>query len=570
LLDRYLQPVPVGTPGEIHIGGAGLARGYLNRPNLTTERFITHSFSHQPGVRLYKTGDLARHLPNGEIEFLDRIDNQVKIRGYRIELGEIEATISAHPTVRENVVIAREDQPGEKRLVAYFVPNEEQHKKINELRSYIKEKLPDYMVPSAFVELGGLPLTPNGKINRRALPPPNSTLSESETVFVRHRNELEMRLTKMWEMILGVGPIGVRDNFFNLGGHSLHAVRMFAQVERDLGKSVPLATLFEAATIEQLAQILRKDGWSAPESSLVPIQPNGTKPYFFCVHAKGGNVLFYRDLANRLGPDQPFYGIQARRLGGRQVGHASVEEMAEFYIKEMQTLQPEGPYFLGGSSFGGLAAFEIAQQLHAQGHKVALLALLDTGTPDYPKLLPGTTVLRSKIYRFVRRVQHHRDSLRLLNSQDRVKYVRKIADKARRNYYRKFNDRYRKAGRKFYSMRKQPIPGNLIQLEDKIYRAGQKYVPQLYPGKITLLRATNQPLGIYPDPTLGWEGLAAGGIEIREVPGHHGSIVAEPYVRILAEELRVCIEKAQLEASQTVEPAQPIESSAREFAYAAV
>ena len=414
ILDRHLRPLPAGIPGELYLGGDGLARGYLNRPELTNERFVRNPFVNENSARLYKTGDLARYLATGEIEYLGRIDNQVKIRGYRIELGEIEAVLSRHPAVRETVVIAREDQPGDKRLVVYLVPTQGHAMKVKDFRSYLKQTLPDYMVPSVFVELDELPLTTNGKVNRKALPAPASTLSDLEA-FVRHRDEVELQLVRIWEKILGIQPIGVVDNFFDLGGHSLQAIRMFVEVERVFGRSVPLATLFQAGTIEELAAILRKDEWAAPESSLVPIQPIGSKPLFFCIHAKGGNVLFNHDLSKHLGLDQPFYGLQARRVGGRQVGHDCIEEMAEFYIKEIRTLQPEGPYFFGGASFGGLAAYEIAQQLQARGHRVALLALFDTAGPGYPRLLPGTTVLRSKVYNFVRRVQHHKESLQRLD-----------------------------------------------------------------------------------------------------------------------------------------------------------
>jgi len=544
ILDRYLQPLPVGIPGELYLGGDGLARGYLNRPELTGERFLDNPFSQMPGSRVYRTGDLARFLPSGEIEYLGRIDKQVKIRGFRIELGEVEAAICSHPLVTESVVIASSDLLGEKRLVGYIVTKPDQQVESNDLRAFLRQGLPDYMVPSTFIELDEIPLTPNGKIDRKALPVPDSTISRTEAAFVAHRDDLELRLTKIWEEILGLHPIGIKDNFFDLGGHSLQAVRMFADVEVTFGKSIPLATILQSPTIEALAQILRQDNWSAPESSLVPIQPNGSNPNFFCVHAKGGNVLFYKDLARYLGSDQPFYGLQARRLAGRQIGHSTVEEMAEYYIKEIQTLQPEGPYFLGGSSFGGLAAYEMAQQLLAQGHEVALLALLDTGTPDYPKLLPGTTVLRSKVYDFVRRIQHQRDSLKLLNSRERLEYVMKKAEKVRQRYRRKLNNKYKKAGRMFYSMLNRSLPKSFIQVEDKLWKAGQKYEPKAYSGKVTLFRASVQPLGIYPDPTLGWGPLAPGGLEIHEVPGHHGSIVAEPYVRALAQELTHSIEKA--------------------------
>lgn len=565
VLDRNSQPVPIGIPGELYLAGDGLARGYLNQPELTAERFIENPFR-DGASRMYRTGDLVRYLPSGEIEYLGRIDNQVKIRGFRIELGEIETVLASHASVLQAVVVAREDHAGEKQLAAYFVPAEGQTVTVAELREHLKQLLPDYMVPSALVGLDDLPLTPNGKIDRKALPTPSSTLTKVNSDLVTHRDELELRLVKIWEEILDIRPIGIRDNFFELGGHSLKAIRMFAEVEEIFGKNIPLATLFESGTVEKLAAILRQDGWLAPESSLVPIQPNGARPPFFCIHAKGGNVLFYRDLAKYLGDDQPFYGLQARRLAGRQIGHASVEEMAEFYIREMQTVWPLGPYYVGGSSFGGLVAFEIAQQLQRRGKKVALLALLDTGTPDYPKMLPSTTALRSKAFQFVRRAQHHRDSLKSFTAKERSVYIVDKLKKVKLKYRRRIRDSYKRAVRKFYSATKgvNSIPKSYIQIEDLIWRAGQKYKPEVYEGNVTLFRATIQPLGIYPDPTLGWEAFVAGDLEIHDVPGHHGSIVAEPYVRVLAEKLRESLESVQLHEAQRVKEIPQADSVYRE------
>jgi len=275
VLDHYLHPVPIAVPGELYIGGDGLARGYLNCPELNAQKFIPNPFSDEPGARLYKTGDLVRYLPDGNIEFLGRIDHQVKIRGFRIELAEIEAILSQHPDVRTAVVVAREDMPGQKRVVAYLVANQPPAPPSSELRRFLKQKLPDYMVPSAFVMLPALPLTPNGKVNRQALPTPNQVRPELELAFVAPRDALETQLTRIWSEVLGIQPIGVTDNFFELGGHSLLAVRLFALIKQRCGKSLPLATLFQQGTVEQLASILRQKGWSPSWSSLVPIQPQG-------------------------------------------------------------------------------------------------------------------------------------------------------------------------------------------------------------------------------------------------------------------------------------------------------
>jgi acyl carrier protein len=363
---------------------------------------------------------VARYLADGNIEFLGRVDHQVKIRGFRIELGEIEALLGQHPSVREAVVVAREDAPSEKRLVAYVVGHEEQPTSVGELRSFLKEKLPGYMMPSAFVLLDELPLTPSGKVDRRALPAPEQTRTEQNGAFVAPRDELELRLAEMWEKVLGVQPVGVTDNFFDLGGHSLLAVRLFAQIEKVFGKNLPLATLFQAPTVEQLTPIVREQDSSASWSSLVAVQPEGSKPPFFGVHGALANVLMFRGLAHHLGPDQPVYGLQAQGLDGKHEPHTRVEEMAAHYIAEIRTVQSEGPYYLGGVSFGGLVAFEMAQQLHARGERVALLALFNTDFPGQPKYMPYPESHHDKVAPYVKTIERHLDELKRLKTK---KYI---------------------------------------------------------------------------------------------------------------------------------------------------
>jgi acyl carrier protein len=253
ILDNKFNPVPIGIAGELCIGGAGLARGYLNRPELTAEKFIPDSFSDEPGARLYRTGDLARYLPDGNIEFLGRIDHQVKVRGFRIELGEIESALEQHPAVRETAVIAREEQRGNKRLVAYVVFNQNAEILTTELRSFLKEKLPDYMVPSAFVVLDSLPLTPSGKVDRRALPAPDSARPGAEDSYVAPRTPLEEVLAVIWCEILGLNQVGIHDNFFELGGHSLLATQVISRLRKVFEVEIPLRTLFESPTVEKLA-----------------------------------------------------------------------------------------------------------------------------------------------------------------------------------------------------------------------------------------------------------------------------------------------------------------------------
>jgi len=542
ILNEYLDPVPVGVPGELYIAGAGIARGYLNNPEQTFDRFIPNPFSHDNSTRLYRTGDRARYLCDGNVEFLGRIDQQVKIRGYRIELGEIEAVLSEHPSIRQTVVVAREDGPGEKRLVAYVVLAEEIETIISDLRRWLKQRLPDYMVPSAFVILDEIPLTTNGKLDQRALPAPDGKQFQ-ENSFVAPRNTLELLLTKSWEKVLEVRPIGVRDNFFDLGGDSLLGVRLFAQIEKVCGKRLPLATLFQAPTVEQLVSLLSDEKWSPSWSSLVAIQPGGSKPPLFCLHLALGHVLFYRDLAHHLGSDQPVYAFQPQGLDGTRPPHTQIEEMASHYIKEMRALQPEGPYYLAGSSSGGLIAFEMAQQLHAQGQELALLAFFDTYAPGFPKLSLDASSLRYKVYRVMQRVDLHLGNFLMVESEGRVKYAREKAVLARERLKWRIKSGvesgYKKIFDKLYQSNSHSVSGNPKM--DVTVRAFGDYVPQVYPGRVTLFRANKRPAGYKDDRDSGWGHLAAGGVAIHEIPGYHGSIVMEPRVRILAERLQTCL-----------------------------
>jgi amino acid adenylation domain-containing protein len=548
ILDNYDNPVPVGVPGELHIGGAGLARGYLNRPELTAEKFIPNPFSEEPGARLYKTGDLARYLPDGNIEFLGRVDHQVKVRGFRIELGEIEAVLSQHPAVREAVVLAREDTPGEKRLVAYAVAEQEPRPTANELRSFLKEKLPEHMVPVAFVPLDALPLMPNGKVDRLALPVPDRSRPELEKAFVAPRDDMELQLAQIWEEVLGVRPVGVRDNFFELGGHSLLAVRLFAVIEKRLGRKLPLTTVFQGATVEHLASLLRQQAEPGPQSSLVAIKPDGSNRPLFLVHPAGGHVFPYIHLAQYLDPDQPCYGLQARGLEQGQEPHTRIEDMAAYYIEALQTVQPAGPYVLGGWSMGGVVAFEMAQQLHAQGQRVALLALLDGRIPTADETFP------EEDYEAVLLVERYfgisfgpLESLAQLPKDEQLAFMLEQAKSA------------------------GLVPAELdvsearrfVELLKSDLRATQNYALQLYPGRVTLFKASEELAGASPDPTLGWSEWANAGVEVHLVPGNHANLVYEPHVGVLAEKLSACISQA-LSAEESSTQSQSTDPTMRE------
>jgi amino acid adenylation domain-containing protein len=551
IFDKYCNPVPVGVPGELHIGGARLARGYLNRPDLTAEKFIPNPFSAEPGARLYKTGDSARYLPDGNIEFLGRVDHQVKIRGFRIEPGEIEAALRQHSAVREAVVIAQENAPGEKRLVAYVVAERDfPPTAANDLRGFLKQKLPEYMIPPAYVMLDKLPLMPNGKADLRALPAPDRTRPELEKVFVAPRDALELKLARLWEEVLDVRPIGIRDNFFELGGNSLTAVRLFALIENRLGKRLALATVFQGATVEHLATILRQHAKATPRSSLVPIQPHGNDRPLFLIHPAGGHIFPYVHLARHLGPDQPCYGLQARGLEEGQDPHSRIEDMAAYYIEAVQTVQPEGPYCLAGWSMGGTVAFEMAQQLHAQGQQVALLALLDTRiqNPDEQSAdqdLEAT--LLADVVRYFGLPLDAEDLSRL--PEDEV--LARVLEQAKKAGLVPAEVQISQAHR-------------FVELCKADFRATRNYMMHCYPGRITLFRPSQEPAETSPDPAFGWREWAAGGLEIHAVPGNHANMVYEPHVEKLALKLTTCLSQAQSAAECFAEGVKPRTSPMRD------
>jgi amino acid adenylation domain-containing protein len=547
ILAHNLQPVPIGVPGELHLGGAGLARGYLNRPDLTAEKFLNNPFSEEPGSRLYKTGDLARYLSDGNIEYLGRIDNQVKIRGFRIELGEIETRLAQHAEVQEVAVIAREEPLGDKRLVAYFVPNPPtQGPTASSLRHFLKNKLPDYMIPSAFVMLEAMPLTQNGKRDRRALSQREvDSYQLSDKTFVAPRDALELQLAQIWEAVLDVYPVGVQDNFFELGGHSLLAVRLMAEIQQQFAKTLSLATLFQGATLEQLAKIIRQQTTDSQAwSPLVAIQPHGSKRPFFCMPGSGGNVIYFYHLARHLGTERPFYALQARGLDGESAPLSCVEDIAAYYLEAIRTVQPQGPYLLGGHSFGALVAFEMAQQLQQQGQTVALLAIL-----DLPALRPErspieldwneakwmatiASILESLSGKTLGLCEADFQALdtdaQLERLSVRLEKVKLLPVEAGINYVRR-----------------------IVQVIKADEIAFLRYVPPAdYPNRITLFKTGDvyqDDLGILAeipdDPAWGWGRLSTEPVEVFRVPGNHTTMLTEPHVPVLAEKLKECLEK---------------------------
>ncbi|NEP10410.1 MAG: amino acid adenylation domain-containing protein [Symploca sp. SIO2C1] len=525
ILDHHLQAVPIGVPGELHIGGAGLARGYLNHPQLTQAKFIPNLFSNEPGSRLYKTGDKARYLKDGNIEFIGRIDNQVKIRGFRIELGEIEAILAQHPEVQEVVVIAREDSTGEKRLVAYLVTQGEVE--LTQLRSFLKTKLPDYMVPAAFVLLDTIPLTPNGKVERRALPIPDADHFSQDTSFIPPRNPVELKLSQIWLEVLNIPTLGVRDNFFDIGGHSLLAVRLMARIEQQLGIHLPLTTLFTEPTIESQATLLNSKSDVDADSSLVLIQSSGELPPLFCVHPVGGNVLCYAELARHLGKNRPFYGLQSQGLYGQEKPLTKIEDMATIYIKALQGIQPNGPYYIGGWSMGGVVAWEMAQQLQASEEEVALLALIDSYAPsNLFELEPDEASLANSLAAdlsglFGTELPLTQLNLAQLQPEEQLQHIFTVA--------KRLNLLPPEIGMEQMRHLFEVFKANRIAIAN--------YQPQPYSGKVVLFCASSTA------EDRGWNSLTTEELATYEISGDHYTMMRSSHIQVLAQKLEACLER---------------------------
>jgi amino acid adenylation domain-containing protein len=553
VLDAAGSPVPLGVAGELCVGGRGLARGYFRAPAATAERFLPDPEAArrgEPGARLYRTGDVVRHLPDGRLHFLGRADDQVKVRGFRIELGEVAAALAAHPGVRQAAVVARGETSGERRLVAYVVADAAAGggpPAAAELRGFLRDRLPDYMVPAAFVPLPAIPLTPNGKLDRRALPEPERAAA------VAPRDLQELALARLWEEILDVRPVGVSDDFFELGGHSLLAVRLMVRIRERFRRELPLASLFRARTIENLAALLRREGEAPSGSALVEITPAAVaagsdggdggdggeqRRPFVCVHPAGGNVLCYADLARALGPRQPFYGLQYPAAGPRLDGGGgavpgepsqrppeTIEELAAHYIAALHAAGLHGPHRLGGWSLGGAVAFEMARQLAAAGETIELLAMLDAAPPgaatgwDEEELELMAWFARDLAALSGRQVTVSRADLDGVPAGDRLRQVVLAAQAA------------------------HVLPPDLGPAEAarlfEVFRTTQRalraYVPGRYEGPVLLVLAGAPPMAEEEPPAVvtTWRRYAAA-VEVEWVPGDHYSLVRPPQVDHLA------------------------------------
>ena len=512
VLDGQLHPVPIGVVGELCIGGAGLARGYLNRAALTAERFIADPF--QPGERLYRSGDLARYLPDGTLECIGRIDDQVKLRGFRIELGEIEVALHACPGVKHSAVLLREDRPGLQQLIGYVAGDSVEPAS---LRDVLGQRLPPHMLPSAILRLAAWPLLPNGKLDRKALPPPD--LATPRADHEPAGSLIEEGLVRIWSELLGLKTIGVHDDFFELGGHSLLAIRLLAEIEKALGPVLRVSTLFQAPTIRKLAAVIQQQG-AGPGSCVVAVQPHGTRPRVFAVAGYGGGIAPFKTLARELGMDQPLCVLDIGVFGDEK-DDFTLEELARRMVADMREVQATGPYHLVGYSLGGKIVYEMAQQLSRAGQELALLAMLDCAGPGYPKR--ASFVVRACL--------HLRHGLALGPAQawrylaERVWNLRKYVVRIRPKLF---------DGDAEASM----PPGQAMQQSaDAVDRARARYVPTFYPGTVLLVRAEVRPsyLGVIDDdPEMGWGPLVGGGVRLESLGSGHVQMLNPESARALA------------------------------------
>ena len=517
VLDGQMQPVATGATGELFLGGAGLARGYFDLPQMTAERFIADPFSPATEKRLYRTGDRARRLADGSLEFLGRADDQVKIRGFRIEIGEVENTLRQCPTVSAAVVIAHEDA-GEKKLVAYVVPSQTTARLDDKLGQFLRDRLPEYMIPAAFVELRALPLTANGKIDRRRLPAPRFTRAQLPNEYVAPRSEMEGFLVRMWERTLDTEPIGVTDNFFDLGGHSLQMARIIAAMEKKFGLVVPMTTIYHTRTIEELARHIEARQTAPGNHALVSsYSTQGTQTPIFC---HGGSL----ELARQLSVDRPLYWLFPHGTDGGALP-ATIEAMAQDYLPEIRRIQPHGPYNFLGYSVGGLVLFDLAHRLMELGEPVAMLAMVDTWLPQAgDAVAPGSddTGFRALLAKICA------DPFILPKLMHKIQLSRRVQRRLRRIVR---SAKLTGCNAVLHNGYRLPPFARNFYFDETIEPIVGRYVLPPYRGPLLVFRRPDN------GSELQWRGLASGPVQIHDAWIDHNQFLEKPFVAILAQEV---------------------------------
>jgi amino acid adenylation domain-containing protein len=533
VLDGHLEPQPIGVAGELCIGGVAVARGYLNRPQLTAARFPRDPYSQDPGALLYRTGDLARWLPDGTIDFLGRTDRQIKIRGFRIEPAEIESVLERDPRVQAAAVTDRDDDAGRRHLVAYLVAKEpDRPPPPDQLRALVAAQLPAYMIPAAWTVIDSLPITPNGKLDLDALPAPVFDRAAAAEELVAPRTDAERRMAAVWQEVLEIDEIGIYDDFFALGGHSLMAVRLFARIERDLGVRLPLSALFEKGTVAGLAELIEDPG--PPERaeasrSIVRMRPGSYGRPLFLPAWPGGEIWGYRELVEHLGPEVPIVGLRAPGVDGDSLPPASIEQMALRYVQEIRRVQPRGPYLIGGYCFAGVVAYEIARQLSGQGEELSLLALIDAYPNGFSRRPSRLEIERVKLRAFVN-----------TGMRGKIRWLRRrtagLGARIGRGAYLASGELLYDALARRGEQKPPPrTPWRMLLVASN--RARRSYVPPPADLRIDFFRAQRE-RDERPTP---WDGIARAGVRLRQIvlpEIDHASMMHEPYVTALAAELR--------------------------------
>lgn len=538
ILDSKLHPLPVGEIGEIFIAGDGLALGYLNRPELNAERFVANPFgSHDCGL-LFRSGDLGRFTPTGAIEFCGRTDDQVKIRGYRVEPGEVEAAVMRVDGIANAIVVAVSNPESEKSLVCHFVASPGLNITSQKLRSRLELMLPAYMIPSQYRQWDRFPLTANGKVDRRLL----LESGAGARPIIEAADSTEQALLSMFRDLLHRQDISVEDDFFDIGGHSLAAARLFTKIEEHFGRRLPLAILFEAPSARRLAALLRDDQWRPEWPALVPIRSGGSRPPVFLVHAIGGNVLSYGHLHSHLPADQPIYAFQATALKYGRMSSTSIEEVAAHYLAELRSVQPEGPYFLGGFSSGGVLAYEMAQQLLRAGQQVAIVLLFDS---HFESSAMGwlRTFRFSATSRVIRTLL---GNIRLLRRTGLKTFARSkthnISMNLRIVLFQCWNALARAVNAE--------SPRDFLTVEEAFLLALDRYQPEPYDSPAVLLR-TEESAYCNPQSTTIWQRLVPR-LDIVNVDGDHDRMFQPPHVKALAATIAKYLGDAKRDAGEAV------------------
>jgi amino acid adenylation domain-containing protein len=529
LLDSALAPVPPGEPGEICLGGAGLARGYLGRKELTRERFVEAPLGADGPARLYRTGDLGRWEEDGSLQHLGRLDHQIKVRGVRIEPGEIEDTLVRHPDVRQAVVTLRERPSGGKALVAHVVYAPGAEPVPRHLREALRASLPEAMVPAVFVPLEEMPLNANGKLDRARLPEPRATVADSSDLA-----PLERDLAELWREVLKLdGLPGPDDDFFALGGDSLLAFKLFDRISAELDTELPASVLVQASTLRGLASWIEAAEF-VEGRAVVTLHSEGSRVPCFYVQSGAGGILAMRNFASAFGVDQPLYGIQAFRDDEAEVGDIlSVTSTAAQCVPIVRERQPRGPYIIAGHSIGGHIAYELACLLEAEGEEVLYLGLLDPPAPH-------TLRWRGRVVARVR-------DLTGTGPEPRRRHVLRATLAKARRYVR---SRVRGPGGAWSEHAEADRPSEWMR---NLNRIEKRYHPSRFSGRVTVYQTAEITRATGSD-TLGWDRYVAGPLRARRVPGGHVSLLLDPHVQVVAEEMAADIRAAQRRSSDPGPP----------------